>query len=179
LGLSLAAVLSLPAVAVAAGVERFDAGAWSAALPDDPAEPCELTTGGYDHAAGAQEPVLLIALQRDAAAGVLRVNVITDTDLTQPELLQARAALRVDGPRARTLALVPSAIVETERERRVTFRPRFASGEQAGLHALVDAMRRAGRATVEVNGLALTPAFSMRGLDSIWQRAAPRCGLRP
>jgi len=175
--LVLAALLSLPAIATA--VARFDVGAWSAMVPDDPAEPCELTTGGYDHAASEQEPLLLIALYRDKPAAPLRVNVMADTALTQAELLRADARLRVDGPRARTVALLPAAIVETERETRVTFRPRFAGGEQAGLRDLVEAMRRGQRVTVEINGRALEPGFSLRGLNALWQRAVPDCEPRP
>ncbi|WP_295884730.1 hypothetical protein [uncultured Thiohalocapsa sp.] len=159
--------------------ERFDIGAWSAAIPTDPTEPCELTTGGYDHTAGAQDPLLLINIARDEPTARLRVNVIAVTELTQPELLGARAALSVDGPAARTLALIPAAIVETEVERRVTFRPLPTGAEQAGLRDLVDAMRRAAQAKVDINGLPLEPAFSMQGLEAIWQRASPACGLRP
>lgn len=166
-------------VPVLAATERFDEGAWSAAIPGDPADACELTTGGYDHVAGVQEPLLLIAISRDDAAAPLRVNAMAATELTQQGLLRANARLRVDGPRARNLPLVPAAIVETDRERRVTFRPRLSGGEQAGLRGLVDAMRSAQRVTVEVNGLALAPAFSMRGLDALWQQAAPRCGMLP
>lgn len=172
----LLAVMPWPAVAA---TERFDDGAWSAAIPADPAAPCELTTGGYNYRVSEQEPLLLITIARDDPGAALRVNVLTNTDLTQPELLRARAELTVDGPAARTLPLVPAAIVETERARRVTFRPRIGGGEQAGLRALLDAMRRAQRVTVEINGLPLEPAFSMQGLDAIWQRASPACGPRP
>jgi hypothetical protein len=174
--LALLAALWLPLTATAA--ERFDAGAWSAAIPADPTEPCELTTGGYDHAVDEQDPLLLIAIARDDRAVKLRVNAITVTELTQPELLRARAQLIVDGPAARAVALIPAAIVETDIERRVTFRPRLTGGEQAGLRDLVDAMRRAVRVRVEINGLSLEPVFSMQGLDAIWQRASPACGPR-
>ena len=175
--LPLLAALWLPLAATA--TQRFDEGAWSAAIPAHPTEPCELTTGGYDHAVDEQDPLLLIAITRDDPLATLRVNAITVTELTQPELLRARAKLIVDGPAARSVALIPAAIIETDIERRVTFRPRPAGGEQAGLRDLVDAMRRAVRVRVEINGLPLEPAFSMQGLDAIWQRASPACGLRP
>jgi hypothetical protein len=171
----LAACCCLPAGA-GADTERIDLGAWSSAIPDDPGAPCELTTGGYDHAAGEQNPLLLIGIDRSDTAAPLRVHVMADTDLTPAELLAASARLRVDGPQARTLPLLPAAIVETDRARRVTFRPRFRGSEQQGLRALVDALRSARRVSVEVNGRALEPAFSMQGLDTLWQQAAARCG---
>ncbi|WP_296900480.1 hypothetical protein [Thiohalocapsa sp.] len=176
---SAAAVLTLLAafwlpLSVAA-TERFDEGAWSAAIPGNPDEPCELTTGGYDRTADEQNPMLLLAIARDGPAPTLRVNVITVTELTQAELLRARAELVVDGPSARTLALIPAAIVQTDVERRVTFRALPGGGEQAGLRAVVDAMRRAERVTVKINGLPLEPAFSMQGLDVVWQRASSAC----
>jgi hypothetical protein len=177
-GLLLAAACWLPHAA-AAGIERADEGAWSSAIPSDPAASCELTTGGYDHAADEQQPLLLIAIERADPASPLRVIVMTDTDLTQGELLQARAWLHVEGSRASSLRLLPAAIVESVHERRVTFRPRFGGDEQAGLHELVEAMQRADSIRVEINGRALEPAFSMHGLSALWQRAAQRCGLRP
>ena len=173
----LAAGLGLPVAGLAA--QHFDAGAWSAELPDEPGAPCELVTGGYDRAADALEPLLLVAIDAGEPTGRFQVNVIASTDLTQPELLRARVMLRVAGPAVRTLPLLPTAIVEAERERRVTFRPRFVGDEQAGLRDLVAAMRRAEQVSVEINGLALGPAFSMRGLDALWARAAPPCGLGP
>lgn len=173
-GWIIAATLALAMSAAAA--ERLDEGAWSATLPTDPAAPCEFTTGGYNRTAGEQEPLLLIVIERDGPAAALRVNVITDTDLTQPELLRSRAVLRVQGPRRPSYPLLPAAIVEADGKRRVTLRPRPSGPEQAGLRGLVEAMRGGQRVTVEINGRVLQPAFSMRGLGSLWGRGEARCG---
>ncbi len=155
----------------AVATERPEQGDWSAAIPADPAEPCELITGGYDHATDEQDPLLLILIERGRAAP--RVHVITPTELTQPELLRARARLRVDGGAA--VPLLPAGIVETDQERRVTFRPRFPGAEDDGLRRLVAAMRAGRRVEVDINGLPLEPEFSLSGLDALWQHAAPRC----
>jgi hypothetical protein len=172
--LATALALSMP---VGAATERLDDGAWSAAIPDDPAEPCELTTGGFDHAAGEQDPLLLIGIERSDPAAPLRVTVQAPTDLTPPELLEARATLGLNGPGGRTVPLFPTAIIDAERARLVAFRPQLSGGEQAGLRALIDGLRQAERAEVKLNGRALEPAFALRGLDALWQRVAARCGV--
>lgn len=70
---------------------------------------------------------------------------------------------------------LPAGIVETEPERRATFRPRFPGAEDAGLRRLVAAMRAGAPVGVDINGLPLEPEFSLRGLDALWQLAAPHC----
>jgi hypothetical protein len=153
--------------------ERIREGAWSAIIPADPTGPCELTTGGYDHAAQEQDPLLLIVVGRDGSRPGLRVNAIAHTALGRDELLRAQAVLRVSGRAG--VPLVPAGIDETERERRVTFRPRFPGRETAGLRALVATLQRAERVELEINGSVLEPAFSLEGFSGLWQRVSARC----
>ena len=72
---------------------------------------------------------------------------------------------------------VPSAIIETSYERRLTLRPMFPGIDgNAGMNRLIAAMRVGDRLVAEINGRALEPAFSLRGFDSLWQQAMRHCG---
>jgi len=184
-GLSLALLLTalalpLPAYCEANGSQPIyvEKGAWFATLPRSPDAECTLNTGGYDRASKTQNPALSVSLRR-RDDGRLRIALTATavTTLSRADLGRLTATLRVTGVEPIMIRAVPSAITETSYDRRLTLRPIFPGSDGiAGIERLIAAMRVGDRLVAEINGRALEPAFSLRGFDSLWQRAMQRCG---
>jgi len=184
-GLSLALLLtaltlSVPAYCEPTGPQPIyvEQGAWFATLPRSPDSECTLNTGGYDRAGKTQNPALSVTLrQRDDGRLQIALTATAVTTLSRADLGRLKTTLRVTGTEPMMIRAVPSAIIETSYERRLTLRPIFPGSDgNAGMNRLIAAMRVGDRLVAEINGRALEPAFSLRGFDSLWQQAMRHCG---
>jgi hypothetical protein len=184
-GLSLALLLTALALPVPAYCEPngsqsvyVEQGAWFATLPHSPDAECTLNTGGYDRAGKTQNPTLSVTLhQRDDGGLQIALTATAVTTLSRADLGRLRTSLHVTGGKPLMIRAVPSAIVETSYDRRLTLRPIFPGSDgDAGMERLIAAMRVGDRMVAEINGRALEPAFSLRGFDSLWQQAMQHCG---
>jgi len=152
--------------------------AWFATLHDGCNPACTLNTGGYDRASKRQNPALSVTLhQRDDGKVRVELTATAVTSHSRADLARLRATLRVTGIEPMTIRAVPSAILETSYDRRLTLRPVFPGSDgDADMKRLIAAMRVGDRLVVEINGRALEPTFSLRGFDPLWQQAMQHCG---
>jgi len=175
-----ALALPLPAYCEPSGSQPIyvEQGAWFATLPRSPDSECTLNTGGYDRAGKTQNPALSVTLrQRDDDGLQIALTTTAVTTLSRADLGRIRTTLRVTGIEPMTIRAVPSAIVETSYDRRLTLRPVFPGDDgDADMKRLIAAMRVGDRLVVELNGRALEPKFSLRGFDPLWQQAMQHCG---
>ena len=185
-GLSFALLLTALALPVPAYCEPngsqqpiyVEQGAWFAILPHSPDSECTLNTGGYDRSGKTQNPALSVTLrQREDGRLQIALTATAVTALSRADLGRLKTTLRLTGIEPMMIRAVPSAIIETSYDRRLTLRPVFpGSDENDGMKRLIAAMRVGDRLVAEINGRALEPAFSLRGFDSLWQQAMQHCG---